>query len=117
VKVYAYANCGTCRKALKLAAELGVKAEVLPIREQPPANQELRHALSTCGGQVRRLFNTSGVSYREGKYSERLPGMTIDEALSQLSHDGNLVKRPLAFLPDGRVLIGFDEAEWRAALS
>lgn len=117
MKIYSYANCGTCRKALKLAAELGVKAEVIAIRDQPPANQELRHALSTVGGQVRRLFNTSGVSYREGKYSERLPGMTIDEALAHLSHDGNLVKRPMAFLPNGSVLIGFDEVEWRAALT
>ena len=38
-----------------------------------------------------------------------------EELLHLLAEDGKLVKRPLVVLPD-RVLVGFKEAEWEAAL-
>ena len=33
-----------------------------------------------------------------------------------LAQDGMLVKRPILLLDDGRVLLGFKEGEWAAAL-
>ena len=49
------------------------------------------------------------------KLSEKLPGMTEEDMLSLLAADGMLVKRPLLILED-RVLVGFKEQEWKAAL-
>ena len=45
LRVYAYANCDTCRKALKFLAAQKVAHEVIPIREQPPTVAELRKML------------------------------------------------------------------------
>ena len=62
--VYAYAGCDTCRKALRFLSDRGIPHTVIPIREQPPTKAELRRMLKLCGGEIRRLFNTSGQDYR-----------------------------------------------------
>jgi arsenate reductase len=72
---------------------------------------ELRAMLGHCGGELRRLFNTSGRDYRALGLKDRLPAMTRDEALALLAANGNLVKRPFALGPDFG-LTGFDEAAW-----
>jgi len=64
---------------------------------------------------VQKLFNTSGQSYRQGGFKEKLKTMSQDEALRALAADGKLIKRPLV-LGDGFALVGFREDEWREAL-
>ena len=52
------------------------------------------------------VFNTSGQSYRNGNFKEKLKSMSDDEAPNALAADGKLIKRPLLVNPD-RVLVGF----------
>lgn len=111
IRVHAYSGCDTCRKALKFLAARGVEVEVLPIRETPPTVPELRRMLGHVGGDLRRLFNTSGQDYRALGIAQRLPGMKVDEALELLASNGNLVKRPFLLGPDIG-LVGFREEEW-----
>jgi arsenate reductase len=118
MKVYAYQGCSTCRKALSWLKNHGIEAEVLPIRETPPSVAELGAVLKARGGDLRALFNTSGQDYRAMNIKSKLPGMSVEEALGLLSKHGNLVKRPL--LVDAKAgvhLVGFDEADWAAALT
>lgn len=115
VRVYSYEKCSTCRDALKFLAARGVKAEVIPIRERPPTKAELRRMLGLMGGELRRLFNTSGVDYRALGMKDRLPGMSEAEAMELLSQNGNLVKRPFLLTKDGGT-VGFDEAVWKRLL-
>lgn len=110
--VYAYKGCDTCRKALKFLAEKKVAHEVLPIREQPPTLAELRRMLSVYG-DVRKLFNTSGQDYKALALKDKLPKMSVEEALALLQKNGNLVKRPFVLTKEGG-LVGFKEQEWRA---
>ncbi|MGB8167017.1 MAG: arsenate reductase family protein [Chthoniobacteraceae bacterium] len=112
LRVYAYRGCDTCRKALKFLAERKVPHEVVPIREQPPTVEELRRMLAHLGGDVRRLFNTSGGDYRAMNLKEKLPTLAVDEALTLLSSNGNLVKRPFALGESGGA-VGFRLAEWQ----
>ena len=42
--------------------------------------------------------------------------MSEDEQFALLATDGMLVKRPILVTDDGKVLVGFREAEWDAAL-
>jgi arsenate reductase len=112
LRVYAYAGCDTCRKALKFLAEHNVAHEVVPIREQPPTVAELRAMLAHVGGDLRRLFNTSGQDYKALNMKDRLPRMTTDEALELLASRGNLVKRPFALTKTAGV-VGFKPDEWR----
>jgi arsenate reductase len=113
--VYVYQKCSTCRDALKWLDQNGIAREVKAIRETPPTVAELKVALAALGGDLRKLFNTSGVDYRELGMKDKLPEMSEAAALDLLSKNGNLVKRP--FLIEGKkVLVGFKEEEWREAL-
>ena len=115
LRVYTYANCATCRRAVKWLRAHQLAFEERPIREQPPTPAELCTMLAAHSGELRRLFNTSGRDYREQKLGAKLPGMDPTRALALLATKGNLVKRP--FLLGQRVaLTGFDEKAWAAAL-
>ena len=113
VKVYEYEGCSTCRKALKFLDARGVGYEAVPIVETPPSKAELK-AMLKFAGDLRRLFNTSGVLYREMGVGEKLKTMGEDDALALLAKHGKLVKRPFVLLKD-RGLLGFKEDEWKAA--
>ena len=115
--VYTYANCDTCRRAVKWLRAQGIHFTEKPIRETPPSPVELRAVLAHLGGAdaLRKLFNTSGQDYRALKLGEKLPAMGEAQALALLAGNGNLVKRP--FVVGERCgLTGFDEKVWRAAL-
>lgn len=112
--VYAYSNCDTCRKAVKRLRAQGTPFTEKPIREQPPSTAGLRRILAAVGGDVRRLFNTSGQAYRAQGISARLAGLDADAAIALLASDGDLCKRPMV-LGDNIALVGFKPEEWDAA--
>ena len=118
--VYTYANCDTCRRAVKWLRAHEITFVEKPIRETPPTPDELRAMLARLGGAgaLKKLFNTSGVDYRAQKLGEKLPSLSEAEALTLLAGNGNLVKRPFALGAGakGAGLVGFDEATWSAAL-
>ena len=111
LRVYSYAGCDTCKKALQFLAERKIAHEVVPIREQPPALAELRAMLGYVDGELRRLFNTSGQDYKVMNMKERLPKLSVDEALGLLEKNGNLVKRPFV-ISKGIGTVGFKQDEW-----
>ena len=114
--VYCYQKCSTCRDALKWLEHHGVAHQVRAIREPPPSVAELRSALSALGGDVRKLFNTSGLDYRALGLKDRLPTLTEAAALELLSNNGSLVKRPF-LIGAGIALVGFNPELWQRALS
>ena len=113
--IYTYANCDTCRRAVKWLRARGTAFVEKPIRETPPSAKELRAMLSAQGGELRRLFNASGRDYREQGLGEKLPTLAEGQALALLTENGNLVKRPFLLGP-GVGLVGFNEETWTAAL-
>jgi len=115
LRVYSYSGCSTCRNALKFLAAHGIPHEVLPIRETPPKPAELRQMLKHVGGEIRKVFNTSGLDYKAMNLKEKLPAMSTEEAIELLSTKGNLVKRPFV-LGEGVGLVGFKPDQWSAAL-
>jgi arsenate reductase len=115
LKIYTYKNCDTCRRAVKWLRGQDIGFDELAIRETPPTSSELRTMLAAQGGELRKLFNTSGGDYREQKLGEKLPGMSESAAIALLAGNGNLVKRP--FLLGGKIaLVGFSEETWASAL-
>jgi arsenate reductase len=110
-KVYIYRGCDTCRKAIKFLAEKGVGFQEVPIREQPPTKAELKRMLEVYGGDLRKLFNTSGLDYKALNMKDKLLTLSEEEALTLLSQNGNLVKRPFA-LTDKSGVVGFKPDEW-----
>ncbi len=115
ITIYAYEKCSTCRTALKWLAANGIAHRVKPIRDEPPSAAELECVLAAVGGDLRRLFNTSGKDYREQGLGAKMATMSAAQALKLLRGNGNLVKRPFVVTASGG-LVGFDAAVWKSAL-
>lgn len=115
MKVYQYEKCDSCRKALAFLNQKGVAYEKLSIVTTPPTKSELKRMLGHVG-DVRKLFNTSGLVYREKNLSKKLPTMSEDECLDMLAADGMLVKRPFILTPKKGV-VGFKEDALKALLT
>lgn len=111
-----YPKCSTCKKAKKWLDEHGVSYIDRDIVSDNPTAAELADFRARSGLPVRRLFNTSGMRYRELGLKDRLDaGMSDDECYELLATDGMLVKRPL-LVGDGFAIPGFNEALWTKAL-
>lgn len=111
MKLYQYPNCSTCRKAVKFLNENGAEFESIDITKQPPSVPELNTMLASYDGDIRKLFNTSGLQYRELNMKEALPNMSASDAIELLSGNGKLIKRP--FLINGdKGIVAFKEERW-----
>jgi arsenate reductase len=115
MKIFTYKNCSTCKKATKWLTEQGHAFEEVAIRETPPSAAELEQMLEYQDGALKKLFNTAGGDYRQLNMKEKLPAMSVPEALELLAQRGNLVKRPF-LLGDDCGLVGFKPDEWQQAL-
>lgn len=116
-RLFSYAGCTTCRKALAWLADRGLRPgqglDVIDITVSPPSPAELRQALSQLGRS--RLFNTSGQSYR-ALGAAHIKALSDDQAIAALAADGRLIKRPFLMTTKGIVLTGFKPEEWEALL-
>jgi arsenate reductase len=114
MKLYQYPNCSTCRKAIKFLKENSVEFDSIDITVSPPSSEELKMMLQ-AQGTIRKLFNTSGVQYRELDMKTRLPNMSDQEAIDLLSENGKLIKRPF-LIGDKIAIVGFKEEVWQDAI-
>lgn len=115
-KFYEYAQCTSCRQALKFLANNRYAVERIDIFTTPPSLDELKRMLTYQGGNIRALFNTAGRVYQEKNLKETLPKLSADEALKLLAADGKLIRRPF-LLTDKVGLVGFKKEVWQKALA
>lgn len=113
--VYIYPKCSTCKDALRFLNEAGINAEIKDITETPPSVEELKTMLQFQEGNIKKLFNTSGILYREMGLSEKLSQMPLEEALELLTSNGMLVKRPF-LIAKKFGLLGFNKTQWSKLL-
>ena len=111
-KVYCYSKCSTCQKALKYLNDNNIKYELIDIKENNPDINTLKEIHNKSKKELKKLFNTSGLLYKEYELSKKIPNMTEDEMYELLSSNGMLVKRPI-LISDDFSLIGFKEDEWK----
>lgn len=110
MKLYQYPKCSTCRKAVKALKAKEVNFESYDITLTPPTVDELSKMLAFVG-DIKKLFNTSGVQYRELGMKDKLPDMSDEDAIELLSGNGKLIKRPF-LLADDFGVVGFKEEIW-----
>jgi arsenate reductase len=114
LRVYTYAKCGTCRKAVRWLRENTIAFEEIPIRQTPPAPDELASAAEALGG-LRKVLNTSSQDYRDLGLRDRLDSMEPEAVYALVQENGNLAKRPFASA-DAGYLAGFKPDEWARVL-
>lgn len=109
--LYIYSKCSTCQQALRFLEQRKIHFVRKEITETPPTRLELEKMLHYAQGNLKKLFNTSGQLYREMQLTEKLKEMPLQDALTLLTKQGMLVKRP--FLIDKSFgLTGFNAAVW-----
>ena len=111
-----YPKCSTCQKAKRFLEDNNVDYELRDIVKENPKKEELLKWMELYGGEPRKFFNVSGIAYRELGLKDKVKTMTREEMAEVLSTNGMLVKRPELIFED-KVLVGFKEEEWAAALA
>jgi len=115
VKVYGYTKCSTVKKSLKFLSDNNVEFEHVDNVVNKLNKEELKDIHIKSKLDIKRMFNTSGIKYRELGIKDKYPTMSEDEIYELLATDGMLVKRPILISGD-IVLIGFKLNEWEGLL-
>lgn len=114
--LFAHPRCDTCRRARRWLDDHRIAHEIVDLTVRAPTPAELRAIQRDSGVPLRKLFNTSGQSYRAGGFAEKIAAMDDEAMLAALARDGLLVKRPL-FVRDGLALVGFSPDAYARALT
>lgn len=104
-----YPKCSTCKKAKEFLDTNNIKYEERNIVLDNPKYDELKEWITII--PIKKLFNTSGLKYKELKLKDKLDTMSDEEKLKLLASDGMLVKRPL-LIDKSKILVGFKIKEW-----
>ena len=115
LKIYVYSKCSTCQKAIRFLEQHGIAFEQKEITVTTPSLKELHQMLGYMGNEVTKLFNSSGMLYRDMQLSAKLKALTPENALKLLTAHGMLVKRPF-LIGEQFGLVGFRENQWTAHL-
>lgn len=113
---YLHPTCTTCEEARRWLQRRKVDFVEKDIRTTPPTVAELRAMQAACGGERKKLLNTSGIEYRKQGLAAKLPAMADAEAHALLVTNGMFIKRPFVIGP-GVALVGFDADKWAAAFA
>lgn len=108
--IYGYMKCSTCKKAINKLKELNIDYEFIDISKNPPSSTILKDIIKS-GISINKLFNTSGIIYRENNYKEKINNMSEDDKIKDLSENGMLVKRPI-LIYNNMYIIGYDENKY-----
>ena len=106
-----YNKCSTCKKAKKFLDDNNIDYIDRQIKENNLTYDEIKEIISKYNIPIKKLFNTSGILYREMDLKNKLFNMKEDEMIKLLSSDGMLVKRPI-IISDNNVFIGFKANKW-----
>lgn len=115
MKMYYYKKCSTCRNAIKFLEKNNIIITNIDYTEHPLTLEELKDILVKSGSDIKKMFNTSGLIYRDLGLKDKLTAMSENEKLLLLSKNPMLIKRPLVITDTG-VLFGFKEEEWKSVL-
>lgn len=106
-----YPKCSTCKKAKKYLEDNSVIFIDRNIITETPTKEELKEWIEKFSFSLDKLYNTSGMKYRELNLKEKRKTMSVEEQLELLSSDGMLIKRPI-IITENTMATGFKELEW-----
>lgn len=113
MKLYGISNCTTVKKARAWLAARNVVCEFHDFKRQgvPAA---LLDWTAMLGWE--RLINRQGTTWRKLDTARQQSVVDADSAIQLMTQWPSVIRRPLVEWPDGRVTLGFDEADWQARL-
>lgn len=116
MKLICYKRCSTCKGVEKILDEKNISYELRDIKDENPTREELKARHEKSGYDIKRFFNTSGKIYREENLKDKLKDMSLEEKYDLLATDGMIVKRPILFTDDDKILVGPDVKKYLESL-
>ena len=80
---------------MKVLENSNIEYKFVDIVENPPSASNLKKFAKQAQIDLRKMFNTSGVQYRELKIKDKLGKASDKEMLDLLAGNGKLIKRPI----------------------
>lgn len=106
VKVYGIKSCNTMAKSMAFLQEKGVDFELIDYKKQKPSELLLKGFLAHISLPV--LVNKQGTTYRKMSDEQKIQLDNEATALTLLSENSSMIKRPVIVYPDGSITVGFD---------
>ncbi|MXP42235.1 Spx/MgsR family RNA polymerase-binding regulatory protein [Altererythrobacter soli] len=112
VTVYGIPNCDTVKKARKWLDEMCVEYSFHDYKKQGADPAKLRRWVEEAGWET--VLNRRGTTFRKLGEADKAD-LNPAKAVSLMEAYPSAIKRPVVEYPGG-LLVGFDPAEWEAAL-
>ncbi|MEB3286434.1 MAG: arsenate reductase family protein [Vampirovibrionales bacterium] len=112
LKIYQKKTCVTCKKALAYLDAQGIDYEAIDIEKQPPSAMVLKKLVDPKN--IKASLNTRSAIYKAKNLGA--DKVSTEQIFALMQEDPNLIKRPV-LIKDGKAILGFDEAEYKAFLN
>jgi arsenate reductase (glutaredoxin) len=112
VRVYGIPNCNTVKKARVWLDEHGIAYVFHDFKKQGVPADHLAAWVKAVGWQP--LVNRQGTTWR--KLAPEVQAAVVDQASATalMTTQASVIKRPVVEWPQGKVTVGFAEADWAA---
>jgi len=111
IKVYGIKNCDSVKKAIKFLKENELEYTFQDFKIDP-VNEEVHKWAKSV--EMKQLFNTRGTTYRTLKLKEL--NLNDEQKREWLCKENMLIKRPVIEYSQDKVLVGFNEDQYREEL-
>lgn len=115
IKIYGIKNCNTVKKALAWLEEQGVEYEFTDYKKNVPTVEHLRKWADAFSLDM--LINRRGTTWRRLSDDDKARANSPVDALSLMTENMSMVKRPVIELDGEPKLIGFDEDAYAEAFA
>lgn len=112
IDVYGIPNCDTIKKTRRWLEARGIEYAFHDYKKEGADPDRLARWVGEAGWET--VLNRRGTTFRKLPEADR-EGLDADKAVALMATHPSCIKRPVVEYPGG-LLIGFDEAQWSAAL-
>lgn len=112
VTVYGIPNCDTVKKARKWLGEMCIEYSFHDYKKLGVDPDKLRRWVEEAGWEA--VLNRRGTTFRKLDEADKAD-LDAARAVSLMEAHRSVIKRPVVEYPGG-LLVGFNPAEWEAAL-
>lgn len=112
--VYGLTQCDTVKRARQWLQAQSVDFQFVDFKKTPPSAAQISAWAEAVGWEA--LLNKRGATWRKLDAATQARVVDATSAVAVLAQHPSAIKRPVVEA-GGQLLVGFDEAAWRAALS
>jgi arsenate reductase len=110
--LYGIPNCDTVKRARQWLADHGVACDFHDFKKAGVPADRLAAWVAAAGWE--RVLNRKGTTWRKLDPAQQASVVDAASAQAVMRVEASTIKRPVVEWDDGRITVGFDEAEFAA---